>query len=233
MKNLRSVGSTPSSVRSRFRPCKEGASCGLRRAMRGIWHRLRGSELAEGIGYLRHPSHGVRPLGVASAILVLALHSPGDAAQTVRSVESQRIIHALAGPILFIAGESTSSGEATIRSWSAEEDLGGFTNLVSGQLSAGDVSVGRRRIVVRTSTGYTLTCETTPATKRDEHSQSDSQRVVSYDGTAPVLTENSSTAVSLDVLDCTLTTPDSRVFTGVGSYSKTLERTRSNSPPAP
>ena len=174
--------------------------------------------------------HRARPFGIAAAILLLASYNQGDASPLAHTKESRRLVYVLAGPILFIAGESSSKG-AAVRSWSAEENLGGSTYLVNGSLASGDVSASRKRIAVRTSYGYVLICTTTPTTKRDEQARSESRKIVSYDGTTPVLAETSSIAVSIDSLDCTLTTPDRRVFTGIGAYSRTRERTRSNAPP--
>lgn len=168
------------------------------------------------------------------AYLVLSSGSDWNAdASTVKTTEDQRSVIALVGPIAFFAGESRSSDGPTLRSWSAEESLeGGGTNRVSGALGAGGLTVGRRRIVVDTA-GYLLTCTPTSLTKRVEESENVSLKTVSYDGSPTEFGSQKRKWITIGSLDCTLNTPDGRLLTGSGTYSKNSARTKNDAGSVP
>lgn len=164
---------------------------------------------------------------LAGFVLSARVSSASEPPPIVRRTVSERTVNALTGPIVFIASESESSNAPTVRSWSAEENVGGSENLVGGPLSPGDFTVNRRRIVVRAS-GYKLTCSIASTTKRDEESESTSKKIVSYDTSPTLLDRHSAKSVSIGGLDCRLETPDARVLTGTGSYTKSFQDARGN-----
>lgn len=164
---------------------------------------------------------------LADLVLSGRVLSASGAPPTVRTTGSERTINALLGPIVFIASESESSDAPTVRSWSAEENIGGSASRVGGPLSPGDVVIDRRRIVVRAS-GYKLTCWVTSASKRDEQCESTSKKIVSYDKSPTLFDNHSSKFVFIGGLDCRLETPDARVLSGAGSYTKNVQGTRGN-----
>ncbi len=184
---------------------------------------------ARGVSYARFTGCAVWVLAT-----LVSLGAPWSVnASRVQTGKTQRTVSALVGPILFIAAESKSSESPTVRSWSAEENLGGgSTNLVSGQLSVGDLTVGPRRIVVDTGS-YVLKCASTAQTKRIEDTAASSLKIVSYDRSKPIFASENRKSIMIGSLDCTLKTPDGRSLAGTGSYSKRSERTMGSVDPVP